>query len=314
MPIPSPTVTEQQTEQVIASIADTLGNVPRSPVLHTPADAGLHYEDVVFPSLDGTPLEGWFVPAEGADRLVVVNHPMTFTRSGLPTHLEPWRTIWGASGNDIEVNFVPDIALLHEAGFHVLAYDLRNHGLSGAANGGVASSGIFEARDVVGSLRYVASRPDLRDMPIGLFSRCLGCNATLYAMSRWPEAFGAVRCLVGPQPVTEEVILGRSLAVAGVPLDRLGDLEERLRLRTSIGFAPRVPAVWARDVRVPTFLYQVRDDLLTTPEDTQAIFDAIPVRDKALHWIEDTTRRWDGYLEFQRRPEPMLAWFGRWVA
>jgi uncharacterized protein len=32
-----------------------------------------------------------------------------------------------------------------------LAYDLRNHGLSGAANGGITTSGIFEARDVAGS-------------------------------------------------------------------------------------------------------------------------------------------------------------------
>ncbi len=24
-----------------------------------------------------------------------------------------------------------------------------------------------------------------------------------------------------------------------------------------------------------------------------------------------TTRRWDGYLEFQRHPEPMLDWFAK---
>jgi hypothetical protein len=42
-------------------------------------------------------------------------------------------------------------------------------------------------------------------------------------------------------------------------------------LRTSISFARRVPREWAGNVRVPTFLYQ------------------------------------DGYLEFQRHPEPMLG-------
>jgi uncharacterized protein len=26
-------------------------------------------------------------------------------------------------------------------------------------------------------------------------------------------------------------------------------------------------------------------------------------------WIHGTTRCWDGYLEFQRHPEPMLDWF-----
>ena len=50
-------------------------------------------------------------------------------------------------------------------------------------------------------------------------------------------------------------------------------------------------------------------DVLTEPGDVQAMFDNIPVPDKKLQWIGGTTRRWDGYLEFQRRPEPMLDWF-----
>jgi hypothetical protein len=37
----------------------------------------------------------------------------------------------------------------------------------------------------------------------------------------------------------------------------------------------------------------------------------IPAADKKLQWIHGTTRRWDGYLEFQRRPEPMLEWFAK---
>ena len=73
--------------------------------------------------------------------------------------------------------------------------------------------------------------------------------------------------------------------------------------------APRAPREWAKSVRVPTFLYQVHDDVLTYPSDVQTMFDNIPITDKKLLWIKDTTARWDGYLEFQRRPEPMLEWF-----
>jgi hypothetical protein len=36
--------------------------------------------------------------------------------------------------------------------------------------------------------------------------------------------------------------------------------------------------------------------------------DNIPVADKKLQWIAGATARWDGYLEFQRRPQPMLDW------
>jgi hypothetical protein len=87
------------------------------------------------------PLEGWFIPAAGSDKLIIANHPMGFSRAGMPTHLEPWRSIWAPSGNDFEVNLVPDYKILHDAGYSVLAYDLRNFSLSGAANGGIASSG-----------------------------------------------------------------------------------------------------------------------------------------------------------------------------
>jgi hypothetical protein len=148
-------------------------------------------------------------------------------------------------------------------------------------------------------------------MIVGLFSRCLGCSSTFAAMTQFPEAFAGVRCLAGPQPVTMKTIVQRRLALLGVPADRIDDLEQRVILRTSIGFTPRAPRQWARNVRVPTYLYQVHDDVLTEPGDVQAMFDNIPVTDKKLAWIYGTTRRWDGYLEFQRHPEPMLEWFAQ---
>ncbi len=303
-----PSLTGEQLDQMLQTIADGFGQQLRSPLMHSPAEHGLEYEDVFFPALDGTPLEGWFIPAPGSDKLIIANHPMGFSRAGLPSHLEPWRSVWAASGNDFEVDLVPDLKILHDAGYNVLTYDLRNLGLSGAANGGVASSGIFEARDVASSLEYARSRPDTQGMTVGLFSRCLGCSSTFSAMTRFPEAFRGVRCLVGAQPVTMAVIMGRRLALMGVPATRLDDLERRVALRTSIGFGPRSPQTWAKQVRVPTFLYGVHDDVLTDPSDLQTMFDNIPVVEKKLEWIRNTTKRWDGYLEFQRRPEPMLAW------
>jgi uncharacterized protein len=301
--------TADQIDSILNQMADSFGQQLRSPIWHSPSEATLDYEDVTFPSLDGVPLEGWFIPASGSNKLVIANHPMGFSRSGIPAHLEPWRSIWSSSGNDFEVNFVPDYKILHDAGYNVLAYDLRNFGHSGAANGGIASSGIFEARDVLGSLKYVRSRDDTREMTIGLFSRCLGCSSTFRAMADDPAAFHDVRCLVGPQPVTMKIIVERRLALLGAPADLINDLERRVLLRTGIGFARRAPTEWAKHVCVPTFLYQVHDDLLTRPNDVQTMFDNIPVAEKKLQWINGTSARWDGYLEFQRRPRPMMDWF-----
>jgi pimeloyl-ACP methyl ester carboxylesterase len=304
---------QEQADEALRRFADGFSWLRRAPVLHSPSEHGLEYEDVTFPARDGVPLEGWFIPAPGSGKLIIANHPMGFSRSGMPTQYEPWHADWAASGNGFEVDLVPDYKILHDAGYHVLAYDLRNHGLSSAANGGVSTHGITEWRDIAGSLDYARTRPGAGDMAIGLFSRCMGAVATFAAMTRWPAAFDGVRCLVSPQPVTPRVIVQRRLAVMGLS-DRLDDFDTLIRLRTSVGLDQRVPQEWARNVRVPTFLYQVRGDILTDPSDVQAMFDNIPVAEKKLQWIEGTTARWDGYLEFQRRPQPMLDWFAQYMS
>jgi pimeloyl-ACP methyl ester carboxylesterase len=304
---------QEQADEALRRFADGFSWLRRAPVLHSPAEHGLDYEDVTFPARDGVPLEGWFIRAPGSGKLIIANHPMGFSRSGMPTQYEPWHADWAASGNGFEVDLVPDYKILHDAGYNVLAYDLRNHGLSSAANGGVSTHGITEWRDIAGSLTYARTRPGAGDMIIGLFSRCMGAVATFAAMTRCPAAFDGVRCLVSPQPVTPRVIVERRLAVMGLG-DRLEDFNTLVRLRTSVGLEQRVPQEWARNVRVPTFLYQVRGDILTRPSDVQAMFDNIPVAEKKLQWIEGTTARWDGYLEFQRRPQPMLDWFAQYMS
>jgi hypothetical protein len=310
----APALTDEQIDGLLEATADSFVRQLRSPILHAPSEKDLAYEEITFPALDGVALEGWFIPADGSAQLIIANHPMGFSRAGIPAHLEPWRSIWSSSGNAFEVNLVPDYKILHDAGYNVLAYDLRNFGLSGAANGGIASSGLFESRDVLGSLRYVRERCDTRDMTIGLFSRCLGCSSTFCAMMKDRRAFDGVRCLVGPQPVTMKIIMTRRMALSGIPADRIQDLEQRLVLRTGIGFGPRSPQEWAKYVCIPTLLYQVHEDVLTEPRDVQTMFDNIPVADKKLMWIRSTTARWDGYLEFQRRPQPMLEWFATHMA
>jgi len=304
---------QEQADEALRRFADGFSWLRRAPVLHSPSEHGLEYEDVTFPARDGVPLEGWFIPAPGSGKLIIANHPMGFSRSGMPTQYEPWHADWAASGNGFEVDLVPDYKILHDAGYNVLAYDLRNHGLSSAANGGVSTHGITEWRDVAGSLAYARTRPGTGDMTIGLFSRCMGAVATFAAMTRSPAAFDGVRCLVSPQPVTPRIIVERRLAVMGLG-DRLDDFNTLIRLRTSVGLEQRIPQEWAKNVRVPTFLYQVRGDILTHPSDVQAMFDNIPVAEKKLQWIEGTTARWDGYLEFRRRPEPMLDWFAQYMS
>ncbi|GHC33537.1 hypothetical protein GCM10010348_70560 [Streptomyces anthocyanicus] len=46
------------------------------------------------------PLEAWYIPREGSDKLIVVNHPRWSNRHGLPAHREAWRSAGAATGND----------------------------------------------------------------------------------------------------------------------------------------------------------------------------------------------------------------------
>ncbi|SCL23099.1 alpha/beta hydrolase [Micromonospora inyonensis] len=298
---------EEQISKVLDTIAANFRGSQRAPVIGTPGDLGLAYEDVTFPASDGVPLEGWFLPA-ASDKLVIANHPMGFTRTGLPSHLDPWCSIWAPSGNNIEIPFMPDYQILHDAGYNVLTYDLRNHGFSGSANGGITSSGIYEARDVIGSLTYARTRPDTSSMRISLFSRCLGANATFAAAYQDPAAFEGIDSLVAAQPVTTKVIMTHQLGLMGIPAVRVDELDRRIQLVTGLGFDAQDPVPWAGAVSVPTFIYQIRDDNLVTPHDVQSMYDAMPTKDKHLHWIEGSKRRWDGYLQFQRNPRPMLDW------
>ena len=99
-------LTNDEVERILDGMADSFRQQLRSPILHDPSEEKLDYEDVTFPSLDGVPLEGWFIPAAGSNKIVIANHPMGFSRSGIPADREPWKSVWRASGNDFEVNLV----------------------------------------------------------------------------------------------------------------------------------------------------------------------------------------------------------------
>ncbi|WP_281638015.1 DUF1330 domain-containing protein [Flavobacterium marginilacus] len=135
--------------EFIDGIAELMAHSIRTPILHTPDQYGMTYEDIFFPAIDGVTLEGWFIPAKNSNKLIICNHPMPANRSGYPGHLDPWKIFGG-----FEVNFLPEYKILHDAGYNIIAYDMRNHGRSGAGNGGIVAHGIVEYRDVIGSLRY----------------------------------------------------------------------------------------------------------------------------------------------------------------
>lgn len=74
----------------VEGYAQLFKNGQRSPILRRPDQCDMKYEDIFFPSLDGTILAGWFIPAGTSQKLIIANHPITCNRYGYPGHLEEY--------------------------------------------------------------------------------------------------------------------------------------------------------------------------------------------------------------------------------
>jgi dipeptidyl aminopeptidase/acylaminoacyl peptidase len=98
-----------------------------------PAQYGLAYEDVTFPSRDGLTLRGWFIPTPKAKGTIIFCH--------------------GHAGSmDPDVQYAP---AFHERGYNVLMFDFRGHGRS---EGQHVSMGYYERQDLLGAVDYLRSR------------------------------------------------------------------------------------------------------------------------------------------------------------
>ncbi|KAF5254123.1 hypothetical protein FANTH_1005 [Fusarium anthophilum] len=294
----------------VEGYAQLFKNGQRSPILRRPDEYGMKYEDIFFPSLDGTILQGWFIPAQNSQKLIIANHPMTCNRYGYPGHLEPYGGFGG-----FEVNFLPDYKSLHDAGYNIICYDLRNHGISDTGSGGMCGAlGYYEARDVVGSIKYALSRPETKNNSIGLLSRCMGGNATIHAMTLFPEYFKSIKAMILLQAVSGHAFVEKGAINSGLDKEAtVAAFDKRIYELTGFRLKELTPLPLAKNVTVPTLFAQVRKDFLIDTSDSQQIFDALGSKEKKMVWIEDTDRRFDGYNYFAKEPAEMLNWFEQYV-
>ncbi|WP_171013065.1 alpha/beta fold hydrolase [Microbacterium sp. 2FI] len=158
----------------------------RQPMERSPADVGLAFEEVSFSSTDDIALRGWFIPA-GTDvgPVVMFVHGWLWTRLGNTADRVPF--------HDAEVDFLPATRALHDAGFHVLLFDLSNHGESGTRH--PLTYGRWEARDVIGAIDYLRGRRDVDPARISAVGTSAGANTVMYAIPDAPpvKAFLAVQ-------------------------------------------------------------------------------------------------------------------------
>ena len=147
-------------------VADRLTKPYRRPLASSPIALGLAHEDVTFSStVDDTTLRGWFLPAAGSDRAVVVVHGRSSSRTGDLGEL------------------VAQAAALVSGGYNVLLFDFRAHGRS---DGTRYTLGADERGDVLGAVAYLEGRGFTPDR-VGFWAHSMGAATVLLAAAASPD-------------------------------------------------------------------------------------------------------------------------------
>ncbi len=124
----------------------------------SPADLGLDFKPVHFPSTDGITLSGWWIPAEGSPNTIIFLH-------GFGGSMDP------------DLKYVPAFI---QAGYNVLMFDFRAHGRS---KGSRTSLGALEVNDVIGAIHFAKS---CNSWAIGLMGFSMGGRAALLTAAQHP--------------------------------------------------------------------------------------------------------------------------------
>lgn len=238
--------------------ADELVHPARSTAEATPADAGLAFEAVRFDATDGLPLAAWWVPAEASRGTVIFLHGYA----------------------DSKAQSVPLLRFLHEAGYHVLAYDARAHGESA---GDATTVGLDETRDVEGALAYVVDRDPRAALQLALLGFSMGAATALNAA---PGLASDDEARVDVDAIVSDSAFATLTNIASNSITQFTDLPKYPFGPLSVTFAG---AIVGRDVRdnapvraaaaakAPVLVIQGLDDTIALPgDDGEAIAAAAP--------------------------------------
>jgi pimeloyl-ACP methyl ester carboxylesterase len=272
----------------------------RQPIVRTPSDYSMEFEEVAFASTDGLQLKGWFIPAAGvSDRAIILTHPFPFNRHGFTPKNQGFPPL-----STVAVDLLKTARALHAAGYPLLMFDFRNHGESAS---GVTGVGLTEFQDVLGALDYLRGRPDLREPRLGFVSFCMGANATIIALSKGAQQARDVCFLVAIQPVSAAVFVRQYLKAQYTPLSLpLASIVDWIdKRRGGFALSEMSPLPYAKSIRVPILYVQARRDRWTTTADTQSFYDAAP-GEKEIWWIEEVSHRFKAYDYVGEHPERVL--------
>jgi pimeloyl-ACP methyl ester carboxylesterase len=288
----------------LGALANQLTNAmvsgKRQPFWRSPAELGLEAEAVNFKASDGVTLRGWFIPRD--------SHDGTPAPAIVFVHGWPWNRMGNHAGNgvlaDQTVDLLKPARALHDAGFHVLLFDLRNHGASDAAT--PVTFGVKEARDFVAAVQMLRGRSDVDGERIGAIGYSMGANAIMYGI---PEV-QPIRAAVAVQPVRVETFLDNvAQQTFGAIAPYLTNIAEHLH--ESFGSPPLRsinPTSAATQLGETTMLYiQGSGDTWGSLVDVQAMASATPNARPVV--VAPSHDRYGGYQYVNSHLNEIVAFF-----
>ncbi|RIK74097.1 hypothetical protein DCC62_16010 [candidate division KSB1 bacterium] len=135
-------------------------------VVATPEDFGVAYQTVKFTASDGTPLSGWWLPADSSSAVLIYCHGLFRSK----------------------LEMVERACHFRKLGFAGLVLDFRRHGDSG---GELCSMGYLERLDVLAAINFVRDSLQIKK-PIVAFAVSMGTAASMLAAAESPEIAGLI--------------------------------------------------------------------------------------------------------------------------
>jgi pimeloyl-ACP methyl ester carboxylesterase len=174
---------------VLVSILVVTATHPKpAPGMMDPVSQGVYYDPVELLSLDNTKLEGWLVPVMNAHRVIVEGTDILHKKSAAVVLVHDF----AASRQQV----LPLVAPLHEAGYVVLAINLRGRGPSA----GIGSTfGLNEAQDVRAAVELLRRRTYVDPEAIAVLGIGTGASAALIAA----EQDARIKVLILDHPVRQ---------------------------------------------------------------------------------------------------------------
>lgn len=231
---------------MLAGCIERMFFYPDAVTYTSPAQQGVHAEDVSVVSADGSRLHGWFMPAVGAPKATVL-------------HLH---------GNAANIsNHLPLVSWLPARGYNVLMIDYRGFGRS---EGKPSLDGIVD--DAAAALTYLRTRNDVDAARLILLGQSIGGATALRLLAR--DAQG-VRLAVIDSAFASYRGIARD-ATAGGPLAAVAAL--------TAGVLPgpdKDPITALKSIRIPLIFVHGKRDSIIDPGNSERLHAAAP---GSQHW------------------------------